>query len=466
MKRTVVFLLIISLLFFTGCNKPSAEDYFQSAEAYLAKKDYLKAAADYVRAYQTDKEMIDAYLGAMQMYRELGIEFRYYECIEELIANNSENPEAYIIAAEKYIKETNLDKAIEICLRQIETIPTASDGYKLISKLYYNKKDLDNALYYSTLLMDLFPDDIDGYSYTLEYLLAKNQNSQAKKIAIEINSKFPEDTLGYLYHSYLLYLEGKYEEAEKIASKSPDQSDLRIVSVHLMIKAKSVITFTDPAFESAMREYLHRETGDILLEDTFNIQTIEIIGGEKPKMIFDGDPFSLETAVEVLDDLIYFEYIYSFSIRIHDLKDFSPIASFKDLYSLSLISTNVTDISFVKELSSLTSLAVTNGILEDLTPIESLSNLEILDLQYNKIKNLPNFEKLEKLSAVYLNNNSLSDISNLSKAISLSSLFLANNPRITDVEALRSLTNLTSLSLSGCSVTNLAPIEHVANLTV
>jgi len=464
LKKFIVIVLILSLLLVPGCDNRSADEFYESAVQYAANGDYSKAAADYVRAYQIDKGMVAAYLGAIDAYKSLRIEFRIIECLTLLIENCPNNPIGYITAAEYYLDQNDLNTALSYCFMQIDAIPDTIDGYMLATKIYYDSYSYEDALIYANQLVTLFPDEFDGYCYAIQSYNLLSKNTEAIALSKKMIKVFPDEVIPYVFLGYILIEETEYTKATAALDSCPDKTDNRITSLKKVIRGKEVIYLADIALEEALRSYLDRKDGDILLEDVFDIFYLDIVGGRNPKVVFDDIAAPLDITVEMLDDLKYFESLVGLKIRSLEFEDFSPIRNLQDLCILNLEGTNVSSLSFLVDIPYLVSLTITNGNLKAVSPISMLKYLEELTLDNNEIDTLFNFSELGSLSKLSLSNNMLSDITNIAVASRLTSLDLSNNPDISSVEALASLSSLSYLNLLGCEVEDIKYVLSVPNL--
>ncbi len=471
MQKRIVAAILAGILFLivalplTSCDKRSADEIYSDANQYFDQGDFAKAAADYVRAYGEDKTLVEAYVGAIQSYQELGIEYRMYECCEELIKNLPDDPTGYLIAANLYAKQNDFAKALEYYLRQVEAVPTVSEGYEKAVRIYYNNNDIETALRYAELMMEQFPELPSGYNYATEFLIMQKKNADALALAEKTVALFPEDTTGYIYIGYLKLESGDVAAAASIADRCPDQNDERVSMLKKMVRGKDVITFSDPSMETAVRTFLGREANDILLEDVFDIRYIEIKGGSSPKVVIEETDVPLDVPVGSLSDLAYFESLASIEIGDLEFPDYSVLSGLTGMLHINFHTTNLDTVDFIKDMSHLITLHVTNSKLTNFSVIEDIVSIQDIDLNQNNIAEIPNLSQLARLKVLTLNNNSLFDLANLSGAKQLESLYLAGNSEITDVSPLKSLEKLTTLSLSGCSVTDYSPVDHVENLT-
>ena len=463
-KRVCSILLVISLMIFTGCNQKTAEDFYNTAVNYMNEGDTLKAASEFVRAYQANSNMVEAYVGAIDAYTLLKIDYRIIECLELLIEYCPDDPRGYILAAELYLNNNDIDSALKYCFMQVEAIPSNIDGYKMATQIYYDSASYENALNYAMQLIELFPDDYDGYAYAIQSLNILSRNNEAIELSKNMIKVFPDEEMPYIYLSYILFEEEDYAKATDAANNCPNQTDTRIVSLKHRIEGKVEIELSDAALEVALRAYLGRKTGKLLLEDVFDITELEIVGGRNPKVVFDSEPSPLDITVESLDDLIYFESLMSLNVRYIEFESFDKIGQLSNLYMLSIDTTNLDDLSFAKDIPYLASLRVTSSKLKDISPLSSLIYLEELVLDNNEINVLCDFSDMSSLSQLSLGSNILDDISIIATASNLTMLNLADNPEIISVRALAALTSLSYLNLLGCNVKDIKYVSFVPSL--
>lgn len=467
MKKTVALLLAVILLatsafLLVGCDNRTAEQFFADAKAYMENGEYAKAAADYVHAYEADPQNLDAYVGAMQAYEQLGVTYRIYEICDDLIENMPNNATGYLNAASFYVAADDYASALEYYLKQIEMVPDQPLGYEKAVKIYYSNSDLDASRTYAEKMIEQFPDTIDGYIYLIEILTEEKKIDEAIAMGKTVVELFPEDVSGYVYLGYLYFDEGDYDAVTEIIDRSPDEWDTRIIGLRRSVRGKEPITLEDKSLETAIRNYREIDDGkEILLEDVFNISTIEIKGGINPKITIGESVTPLDNAVETLVDLQYFESLTTIELKETTFSDYSPIGTLPSLSTLGIHDSNVSDISFIANLSStLVTLTVENTEVSDIGVLEQMLVLQQLNLNDNQIAKLPSFETMASLTVLNLAGNKLADISALAGAAGLKELTLDNNVGIIDLEPLRALENLTKISVVGCSVLDLSPVEH------
>lgn len=141
---------------------------------------------------------------------------------------------------------------------------------------------------------------------------------------------------------------------------------------------------------------------------------------------------NLETAYVFLNDL--------------DGQDLGAFAPLEKLELLSIHQTNITDISAftAMELPSLRKLYMDRSKIQDPSPLANYTQLTLLSLDDNNI----------------------SDINSLARLTNLKSLRVGRNKLITDISAVRDMTQLEELYIYENKITDLTPLSKLTNLRV
>ena len=129
---------------------------------------------------------------------------------------------------------------------------------------------------------------------------------------------------------------------------------------------------------------------------------------------------------------------------------------------------DVNDLTGLEHATFLESLHLLNNQISDLRPLENLTNLISIDLTGNpRISDLRPLENLTKLKSLDLTGSSqISDFSPLNKLPTLTSLGLFDAQiDNTDLIAIASLRNLTSLGLGFNNISDVSPLARMTNLT-
>ena len=165
------------------------------------------------------------------------------------------------------------------------------------------------------------------------------------------------------------------------------------------------------------------------------------------------------------------------------------------LKRLILTKLKIKDMSRISELSNLKSLSLSENEIEEIEGLEKMTNLNNLDLSSNKISRLQGLENLNNLDTLYLKSNEIIDITPLSKNSKLVIVDLRYNTKIDankenykgerlealnkiseilekdggviqlDVDKLKLFNNYKELNVSNQRLTTLEPLEGLTQLT-
>ncbi len=159
------------------------------------------------------------------------------------------------------------------------------------------------------------------------------------------------------------------------------------------------------------------------------------------------------------------------SIGQNQIQDIKPLASLINLDLLYLDVNQIDDLKPLAGLRKLTQLNLRDNNIVNLKPLASLTKLTDLNLGDNNIVNLKPLASLTKLSYLDLGsfNNLMRDGQNLPVIGQIVGSSYdpnkKNNNKISNVEPLAGLTNLTSLDLSYNIVSDVKPLAGLTNLT-
>lgn len=184
----------------------------------------------------------------------------------------------------------------------------------------------------------------------------------------------------------------------------------------------------------------------------------EIIMSDNPK-VTDLSPLSALTGLE--------------KITFHNcnVKDISFTANMKNLSVIGAENNGITDISALKGHKKLTEVWLQSNSIKDISALKDSTNIESIDIKYSPVTDLSALSGMKKLAHlnlyncsvsslaplkkcttieyINLDNNNVSDLTPLAKCKGLRELHAANNALNGNVKALKGLTILDYLDLSG-----------------
>jgi phosphodiesterase/alkaline phosphatase D-like protein len=236
-----------------------------------------------------------------------------------------------------------------------------------------------------------------------------------------------------------------------------------------VVKADSVVTFSDPNLELAVRLWLLKFSGDIYESDLAGITYLiapsfgitDLSGLEHctslkvlslpSNQISDITPLASLTALTTLN------------LSDNQISDITPLAGLSDLISLNLSNNQIGCVASLAELTSLTSLNLDGNEISDITPLASLTALTTLSLSENQISGIAPLANMTSLTSLNLDSNDISDIAHLASLTQLTTLDLSEN-QISDITTLAGLTDLESLNLDDDHVRDVAPLVDNAGI--
>lgn len=134
-----------------------------------------------------------------------------------------------------------------------------------------------------------------------------------------------------------------------------------------------------------------------------------------------------------------------------DITDIADFVYLTKLESLDLSGNSIRDLTPLQGLIQLKDLALKDNGVSSIAALGDLVNLTYLDLRGNAVKDLTPISNMEGITELYLDDNSPMTLSPLTYLSELTTLSLKNcSLKDADLEYLKGLSNLRSLTLDGC----------------
>ena len=148
-----------------------------------------------------------------------------------------------------------------------------------------------------------------------------------------------------------------------------------------------------------------------------------------------------------------------------DITDLTGLEWATNLTALYLEAGAITDLSCLSNLTQLALLSVSGNRIMDIAPLSGLTNLSYLNLGWNPITNLNEFlSGFTSVTSLELSGPSISDLSFLTNLTQLSSLNLYKT-QVGDLSALAGLTKIQSLYLQQNRLTNILALTNLSQLS-
>ena len=208
-----------------------------------------------------------------------------------------------------------------------------------------------------------------------------------------------------------------------------------------------VVNIPDGNLENAIRDYINKDSGDILNTDLHYLFYL----------------WAGYNDIQNLEGLQYCPYLTTLSLSNNNISDISQVSDLKYLESLDLSDNQITDISSLAGLRNLKNLNISGNQITDISSVANLTNLESLYIYGNAIGDLSNLTALIKLKNLAAQSCEISDVSFISNLTNLETLNLYGN-QISNINPLSAATSLKSLNLGMNQITNFSIINDLVNL--
>lgn len=184
----------------------------------------------------------------------------------------------------------------------------------------------------------------------------------------------------------------------------------------------------------------------------------EIIMSDNPK-VTDLSPLSALTGLEKITfhncnvkDISFTANMKNLTVigaENNGITDISALAGHKKLKEVWLQSNNIKDISALKDSTNIESIDIKYSPVTDLSALSGMKKLAHLNLYNCSVSSLAPLKKCTTIEYINLDNNNVSDLTPLANCKGLRELHAANNALNGNVKALKGLTILEFIDLSG-----------------
>ena len=214
------------------------------------------------------------------------------------------------------------------------------------------------------------------------------------------------------------------EEPEPTEAVQENNTEEAESTPETVLNGDEVILFSDPAFESKVREVLGIADVDITFAETAAVTDLNLE--------MSGNDWSIPR-ISDLSDVQYFPNLVSLNLGWALYKnggvDLTPLAALSKLENLSLACTTIQSIEPLSALTNMKNLEIWGTrMVMDLSPLSGMTKLESLWLTHNVISDLTPLAGLKNLWALQLEQNAISDITPISALPNLKKLMISDNP--------------------------------------
>ena len=202
---TIVF-IVISL----SCsdNKPNKINFYNTAEYYYNKHNYVEAINYCKKALAIDSLYSDAILLKVQANLYLHNTKGLLKDINILLRLDGKSDALYLLRGQYYFDSKNFAKAIVDLKKSVDLDSTESTSLSLLGECYSSIGKNDSALYFYDKAVELNPNDSSVYYQRGTFYLITGKVSKAYddfvySIKLNPNYSIPHYSLGILEYTWL-----------------------------------------------------------------------------------------------------------------------------------------------------------------------------------------------------------------------------------------------------------------------
>lgn len=361
----------------------------------------------------------------------------------------------YLDLGQRYLTELNYEEAIVAFTAAIQIEEKNVTAYQGLASAYRSMFDADpnyEALESGISVLE------SGYAVTQDELLKTALAELYKKIADGALAAGDWEKAVQYYEKLAEWFPEDMEIIQKLADAYREGGD-KDKSTQTLQESDYVIQWTEPAFEKLLREYLHKEEGEIRTSELDFVSSIDIYGEE---YLFingiDKDGVDFMTNRKEIAEL-YFEDTPT-SGTVNSAAD---LQHFHNLKELGLYSNSITDISEFSRITWLQRLWLWNNQISDISGLENMESLVSLDISKNNISDISPLASLTNLEQLWVWENPISDITALGRLTNLSVLRI-HKTQVTDIGALHNMDNLGVLDISDTEVQDISAVAGMSSL--
>ncbi|AQS54299.1 Internalin-A [Jeotgalibaca dankookensis] len=246
----------------------------------------------------------------------------------------------------------------------------------------------------------------------------------------------------------------------------------------------TVVNFSDPGLEAAVRETIEKEEGTLHTKDVDTVQVLDAANHKIEKL--DGIEYLTQLRelnlednfIESVSPLKNLTKLETLNLRNNEITNLEDI-HFQDIIYLNIRDlslrhnvkrdqeghdTRLADISLVGKMASLRKLSLRDNDIEDLAPISALRKLTELDIRENKFDTLEPLETLNKLKKLNIRDNQITSLEPIRYLSRLTYLNIHSDTEIESLEPIKELINLETLIMRNILIQDASFLKPLVNL--
>lgn len=262
------------------------------------------------------------------------------------------------------------------------------------------------------------------------------------------------------------------EEADKPTGTSPTETTTTAPTEKITEKTtttttaqkqeENFVTIAGKQYKKNMTGTLDVRSSDLTNSDIKQMKYLtklsEIIISDNPK-VTDLSPLSALTGLEKITfhncnvkDISFTANMKNLTVigaESNGITDISALSGHKKLSEVWLQHNNVKDISPLKDSTEMVNICFTNNPVSDISALSGMKKLVQINFTGCKVKSLDALKNCTTIELAYLGENQITDLTPLANSKGLRELHASNNTLNGNVKALKGLTILDYLNLSG-----------------
>ena len=256
----------------------------------------------------------------------------------------------------------------------------------------------------------------------------------------------------------------KDEEISEIPTTDPTENipeDTTTTTV-TQKQEEDFVTIAGKQYKKNMTGVLNVRSSDLTNSDIKQMKYLtdltEIIMSDNPK-VTDLSPLSALTGLEKITfhncnvkDISFTANMKNLTVigaENNGITDISALADHKKLTDVWMQFNNVKDISPLKDSTEMVNICFTNNLVSDISALSGMNKLVQINFTGCKVKSLDALKNCTTIELAYLGENQITDLTPLANSKGLKKLYASNNALNGNVKALKGLTILEFIDLSG-----------------
>lgn len=254
--------------------------------------------------------------------------------------------------------------------------------------------------------------------------------------------------------------------------------------VILFDDSATVVNFSDPGLEEAVRATIGKEEGTLRTKDVDTVQIVD--ASDRQIKSLDGIEYLTQLRelnlednfIESVSPLKNLTKLETLNLRNNEITNLEEV-HFQDIIYLNIRDlslrhnvkrdkngndTRLSDISLVGKMASLRKLNLRDNDIDNLSPISALRKLTELDIRENKFVSLEPLETLNKLKKLNIRDNKITSLEPIRYLSRLTYLNIHSDTKLKSLDPIGELVNLETLIMRNIPIQDASFLKPLVNL--